>query len=95
MAALVPLTDAITRRGRRHEVEPVEAGMRRLAREHIHKITVLKRRRELRNSIINSHTIALITNLRMNAIGEINSRGAFAQSHHITFRSEHKNLLIK
>ena len=95
MAALVPLTDAITRRGRRHEVEPVEAGMGRLAREHIHKITVLKRRRQWRESIVNAHAMAVITHFRVNAIGKIHGRRSLAQTQHVAFRSEDEHLFIE
>ena len=41
MARLVPMADAVAGRGGGHEIEPVEARVRRLGGDHLHEIAVL------------------------------------------------------
>ena len=95
VALLVPLADAIAGCGRGHEIEPIEAGMRRLRGHHLHKVAVLQRSSKRAKAIINTNSLAAITHLGVNAIGKINSRRALAQAHYITFGGEHEHLLIE
>ncbi len=62
---------------------------------HLHEIAVLQRRGERGKAIINAHSLAVITHFGVNAIGKINSRRSFTQTHHIALGREHKHLFIE
>ena len=63
VAGFVPVANAITGRGGSHEIEPVEAWMRRLGRNHLHEVTILKWCSERTKAIVDAHTLAVIADL--------------------------------
>ena len=69
--------------------------MGRLSGDNLHEIAVLERRGQRAEAVIDAHSLAVIANLGVDAIGEIHRRGALTQTHHITAGSEHVDLLIE
>ena len=95
MAALVPLTNAVARRGGGNEIEPIEAGVGGLAGEHLHEVAVLQLRGQGTEPVIDAGAMAMVTHLGMDPVGEIHRRGSLAQPHHIALGREHKHLFIE
>ena len=71
MALLVPLADAVTRRRRRHKVEPVQAGVRRLRGQDLNEVAVLQRRCQGAQAIVDAGALAVVAHLRVDPIGEV------------------------
>ena len=69
--------------------------MGRFAGEHLNEITVLQRRRQRTQPIVDANAMAVVAHLGVDAIGEINGGCALAQTEHITLRGEHEHLLIE
>ena len=95
VAGFIPVANAITGRGGSHEIEPVEAWVGRLGGNHLHEVTVLQRSGERGQAIVDAHALAVITDFRVDAIGEIYGRRTLTQTHHIAIGSEYKHLLVK
>ena len=95
MAALVPLADAVARRRRSDEVQPIQAGVCRLTGEHLNEITVLQRCRQRAEPIVDASAMAVIAHLGVNAISEINGGCPLAQTEHIALRGKDEHLLVK
>ena len=72
MAAFVPLPNAISCRWSGYKIEPIQTWMGIFCGENINEVTILKRGRQGQKPIINPHTMAMITHLRVNAKGKIN-----------------------
>ena len=74
VAAFIPMANAIAGRGRGHEIEPIEAGMGRLGRNHLHKVAVLQGRGQGAKAIVDAHALAMVAYFRVDAVGKIYGR---------------------
>ena len=95
VAALVPLTDAVPGRGGGDEIEPIQARMGRVAGEDLNKVTVLQRRGQRTETVVDAGTVAVVPHLGMDPVGEVHRGRPFAQPHHVALRGEHKHLFVE
>ena len=95
VALLVPLADAVARRGGGHEVEPIEAGVGGLGGDDLHEVAVLQRRGQRAEAVVDAHALAVVAHLGVNPVGEVHRGGTLAQPHHIPLGGEHEHFLVE
>ena len=78
VAALVPLADALTGRWRGHKIQPIEAGVGCFGSDDLNEVAVLQRGGKWAEAIVNSHALAVISNLAVYPVRKVHSCGAFA-----------------